>query len=78
MHLGVSLVQNIGTDNTDTHSKLTNSFSGPLSTRPIDVELNKTGESIRMRNEAAKFFRSLRPSFLKRVFLVKKSIPLDC
>ena len=72
-----SLVENVGFDGSGVHSNKTNFYkpsmaSGPIKVIKIEVKENKTA-----RQEVTKYFRSLKPNILKRIYRrIKNLIPV--
>jgi hypothetical protein len=58
---GVSLVENIGMDNSGTHGDSTNNYKVDLSSRRIELKSIKVQERVKNRKTISGFFKSTRP-----------------
>lgn len=64
LHPGVSMVENIGNDDSGTHCKNTDSYHTKLYTEPIDVVVSPIEESKLMLGKKAAFHKSVGPGIL--------------
>ena len=76
LYPAVSLVQNIGNDNSGTHCSVTNAFDVVLANHPIQVKKIEVRENMEARNQVAIFFKYERSLFRRvwsklKIFLLK-------
>jgi hypothetical protein len=68
LHVGKSLVLNIGNDNSGTHGGKTDSYNVSLNVQQIKVHEIETTENKAIRKEIAVFLDSTKQSFLRLFF----------
>jgi hypothetical protein len=67
LYPGTSLVMNIGNDNTGTHGGKSTDFDTVLNRIDIDLERREVREDPQARRMFVKYFRSVKPSFARRM-----------
>lgn len=76
LYPGRSLVNNTGFDGSGVHSNKTGVFRSGVTDTPITVKKINIEENVAVRGEIAKYFKSMKPSVIKRVYWkIKKIIP---
>ncbi|MDP2785650.1 MAG: glycosyltransferase [Sulfurimicrobium sp.] len=73
LHPAISMVSNIGHDDSGEHCKRSHDFSAALASRQIAYFENNIIESALAHDRTRNFFLAIRPSFFQRVFAAIKS-----
>lgn len=66
LYPGMTLVQNIGMDNSGTHCEDSSAYDTVLNLSPVRVEGIPLEEDRAAKKQIVRFFRSIRPSFVRR------------
>lgn len=66
LYPGISLVRNIGLDDSGTHCRITNEYDTQISMESIEIYNIPIQENILARKEIEKYFKSLQPNFMYR------------
>lgn len=78
LYPGRSLVANIGNDNTGTHCKDTDVFSGSISSKAVSVTRIAIEENIKCRLSFERYFRTIKAPFISRLASKLRSVVISC